>query len=60
MAVRVVAPAVQVVVEGRVFHVFGGDLLPDGVASSDITRLVARGFVVDETEKPQARKPAAK
>ena len=70
MAVRVVAPAVQVTVGARVYQVDVGGLLPDGTAPEDVERLVRKGLVVvegpepaevaQEPAKPQARKSAAK
>ena len=71
MAVRVVAPAVQVTVGARVYQVDMGGLLPDGTSLDDVERLARKGLVVveepaeepaeePEPEKPQARKPAAK
>lgn len=48
MAVRVVAPAVQVAVGARVYQVDTGGLLPEGVERADLDRLVAKGMVVIE------------
>ena len=48
MAVRVVAPAVQVAVGARVYQVDMGGLLPEGVERADLDRLVAKGMVVIE------------
>ena len=46
MAVRVVAPAVQVTVGARVYQVDVGGLLPDGTSLEDVARLVRKGLVV--------------
>ena len=75
MAVRVVAPAVQVAVGARVHQVDRGGLLPDATSLEDVERLARKGLVVveepaeepaedpepePEPEKPRARKPAEK
>lgn len=70
MAVRVVAPAVQVTVGARAYQVDMGGLLPDDTAPGDVERLARKGMVVveeapetteaPEPAKPQARKPATK
>ena len=74
MAVRVVAPAVQVTVGARVYQVDMGGLLPDGTAPEDVERLVRKGLVVAEgpaegpaeefapepAEAPEPEKPQAR
>lgn len=46
MAVRVVAPAVQVAVGALVHQVGRGGLLPKGAAEVDVERLARKGMVV--------------
>ena len=52
MAVRVVAPAVQVTVGARVYQVDMGGLLPVDTAPGDIERLARKGLVVVEVQPP--------
>ena len=52
MAVRVVAPAVQVTVGARVYQVDVGGLLPDGTSMEDVERLVRKGLVAEVPVKP--------
>ena len=54
------APAVQVTVGARVYHLGHGDIVPDGVDEATVKRLTDEGFIGDEESTDEGGKRRAK